>query len=270
MTIFLPASALLIRHLGWRHALLVLAIVQAVTVIPHAVLLRRRPADHGWRRDGVRDIARAFERPAPAACDAAAPPDPDVKRQLARALRERPAMLLTAGTVLSSAAIAAVAVHLLAYMRQDGYALDVAAAAAGAMGVVQVAGRVVLTALARHMSAAVAAAMLLAGQAAGVAALLLMRGPAGVAIFVLLFGPAFGVPSIARPDLLARLRPAPPLRTPERHPGTHGNRGRGSRANGRRGPARRYRQLHASVHGRCQLFVGGCAASYRRRSQPPP
>lgn len=116
-------------------------------------------------------------------------------------------MLLTAGTVLSSAAIAAVAVHLLAYMRQDGYALDVAAAAAGAMGVVQVAGRVVLTALARHMSAAVAAAMLLAGQAAGVAALLLMRGPAGVAIFVLLFGAGFGVPSIARPDLLARYAP---------------------------------------------------------------
>ena len=51
-TIFLSGSALLISHLGWRRALLLLALVQAITVIPH-VLLRRRPADHGWQRDGV-------------------------------------------------------------------------------------------------------------------------------------------------------------------------------------------------------------------------
>ena len=116
-------------------------------------------------------------------------------------------MLLTAGTVLGSAAIAAVAVHLLAYLRQDGYPLAVAAAAAGALGIVQVAGRFVLTASARRMPAAAATALLLGGQAAGVAALLLISGPAGVALFVLLFGLGFGVLNIARPDLLARYAP---------------------------------------------------------------
>jgi MFS family permease len=54
-TIFLPASALLISHHGWCRALLILAAVQAATVVPH-VLLRRRPADDGWQRDGVRDL----------------------------------------------------------------------------------------------------------------------------------------------------------------------------------------------------------------------
>ena len=204
-TVFLPGSALLISHLGWRHALLILAVVQAVTVIPHVLLLRRRPADHGWQRDGVPGV------PGPPA-DSCAPapavlPDPAERAELAAAVRSRPVMLLTGGAVLGSAAIAAVAVHLLAYLRLDGYSLAVAAAAAGALGVVQVAGRVVLTASARRLPAATAAALLLGGQAAGVAALLLISGPGGVVLFVVLFGAGFGVLSIARPDLLARYAP---------------------------------------------------------------
>jgi hypothetical protein len=77
----------------------------------------------------------------------------------------------------------------------------------GALGAVQVGGRVVLTACARQIRAAVATALMLAAQAAGVAALLLVGGPGGVAVFVVLFGLGFGVLSIARPDLLARYAP---------------------------------------------------------------
>ncbi len=116
-------------------------------------------------------------------------------------------MLLTAGAVLGSAAIAAVAVLLLAYLRLDGYSLGVAAVAAGALGVVQFAGRIVLRVSAHRLPAATAAALLLGGQATGVAALLLISGPAGVVLFVVLFGAGFGVLSIARPDLLARYVP---------------------------------------------------------------
>jgi MFS family permease len=189
-TVFLPGSALLISHLGWRHALLILAVVQAVTVIPHVLLLRRRPADHGWQRDGVPGVPGPPAHscaPAPAVL-----PDPAERAELAAAVRSRPVMLLTGGGVLGSAAIAAVAVHLLAYLRLDGYSLAVAAAAAGALGVVQVAGRVVLTASARRLPAATAAALLLGGQAVGVAALLLISGPGGVVLFVVLFGAGFG------------------------------------------------------------------------------
>ncbi len=211
-TIFVPGAAVLITHLGWRHALLALAVVQAATVVPHAWLLRRRPADHGWQRDGIRGCARPPATASPHASQAAAGPDPESGGQVATALRSRPVVLLTADTVLGSAAIAAVAVHLLAYLREDGYTLPVAAAAAGALGVVQVAGRIVLTASARRMPAAVATAILLAGQVTGAAALLLISGLPGVVLFVLLFGAGFGVLSIARPDLLARYAPATSMR----------------------------------------------------------
>src|SRR4051812_48887638 len=52
-TIFLPVAGWLIERLGWRDALLVLAIVLGVTTIPaHALVLRRRPEDLGLLPDG--------------------------------------------------------------------------------------------------------------------------------------------------------------------------------------------------------------------------
>ena len=57
-TIFVPASSLLIIHLGWRHALVVLAIAEGATIVPHFLIVRRRPADQGWQRDGAGRVGR--------------------------------------------------------------------------------------------------------------------------------------------------------------------------------------------------------------------
>jgi MFS family permease len=122
---------------------------------------------------------------------------------------ERPVVLLTAGSALGSGAITAVAVLLPAYLRLDGWGATAAAASTGALGAVQVGGRVVLTRATRRLRAAVAAALMLALQAGGIAALLLIGGPAGMVIFVILFGLGYGVLNIARPDLLARYAPRP-------------------------------------------------------------
>jgi hypothetical protein len=56
-TIALPTCAVPISQIGWRQTLLVLAAIEAATAVPHAVLLRRRPSDHGWDRDGIRHRA---------------------------------------------------------------------------------------------------------------------------------------------------------------------------------------------------------------------
>lgn len=201
-TIFLPAAVILISHLGWRHARVVLAVVQAATAVPHALLLRRLPADHGWQRDGVRIPAGQPKTPTPSAGQV--PDSPETVTQVLRAVAQPPVALLTAGAVVGSAAIAAVAVHLLGYLQLGGYSATTAAAVTGSLGVVQVGGRVILTAASRRLPTAAAAAVLLAAQVLGVAALLLIGGPAGVAVFVLLFGVGYGVLNIARPDLLAR------------------------------------------------------------------
>src|SRR5918997_3490359 len=54
-TIFLPLSAWLVEAQGWRGALLTLAAVLALlTILPHALVLRRRPEDLGLLPDGLR------------------------------------------------------------------------------------------------------------------------------------------------------------------------------------------------------------------------
>uniref|UniRef100_UPI002028143F MFS transporter n=1 Tax=Actinotalea sp. C106 TaxID=2908644 RepID=UPI002028143F len=51
-TIFVPLSELLTARLGWRSALVVLAVLVGLCAVPHAWLLRRTPADVGARVDG--------------------------------------------------------------------------------------------------------------------------------------------------------------------------------------------------------------------------
>ena len=53
-TIFLPLATVLVDGLGWRRALVTLAVILAVTTVPaHAIVLRRRPEDLGLRPDGA-------------------------------------------------------------------------------------------------------------------------------------------------------------------------------------------------------------------------
>src|SRR5918998_901178 len=61
-TIFLPLSAWLVGAQGWRGALLTLAAILAIlTIVPHALVLRRHPADLGLLPDG-RDPADSSQR----------------------------------------------------------------------------------------------------------------------------------------------------------------------------------------------------------------
>src|SRR4051812_9671828 len=52
-TIFLPLTQALTDAVGWRDALLVLAAMCGATFVPHVLLLRRRPGDHGYAVDGA-------------------------------------------------------------------------------------------------------------------------------------------------------------------------------------------------------------------------
>lgn len=194
-TVFLPLSQWLVDGLGWRSALLVLAGLVAAGAVPHAMLLRRAPADLGLGVDGG--------PPAPSAPE---PPEPD--RSLLRAAWRRPAVrLLTAAAVLETLAVTVVAVHLVAYLRDTGASPSAAAWSAGAIGILSVAGRIAVTALAGRIGLARLSAGMVAGQAVGVAALLTMPRPAGLVVFVVLFGAGFGVMTIARAALLGRYVP---------------------------------------------------------------
>lgn len=114
---------------------------------------------------------------------------------------------LTVATLLETLAVTIVAVHLVAYLRDSGVHSGPAALAAGAIGILSVTGRVVLTSLAARIGVGRLTATMLAGQAIGIAALFVLPRPASVVTFVVLFGAGFGVMTIARPALLGTYVP---------------------------------------------------------------
>jgi predicted MFS family arabinose efflux permease len=192
-TIFVPTAAALEHAVGWRDALLVLAGVLAVTtVLPHALVLRRDPADLGLAPDGD-GPPRA--QAAPAAGGIAA---------TARDLWAEPRFRwLTLAFALHTLAVIGVSVHLFPFLREQGHGLGLAAAATGALGALSVTGRLVVTGLFARISTARVTSGVFAVQAAAAVVLLAAPSSATAAVvFVVLFGLGFGVGTIARPALV--------------------------------------------------------------------
>lgn len=198
-TIFLPASDALIRAFGWRDALLVLAGVLAVTtVLPHALVLRRDPADLGLHPDGA-------STPGPSTSPRPAGEESPGLRSTARwALRDPLFGWLTLAFTANTLAVIVVAVHLVPYLREHGHGQAFAAAATGALGALSVTGRLVVTGATQQWSMASVTAAAFAMQAVAVVVLLTTgRSTGGAVMFVVLFGLGFGVGTNARPALLA-------------------------------------------------------------------
>ncbi|MEV7630168.1 MFS transporter [Actinoplanes sp. NPDC089786] len=179
-TIFLPLTGWLVDRHGWRTALLVLAVIQAVMTIPlHAAVIRaapRHPANH-----------------------TVAPPI-----RLRAVLTDRGFWLLAVAFTAHTAAIAVVTVHLVTALIGWGHRTTFAATAAGLFGVLSVTGRLVTTGLHRRyrLSRVVAGIFVVQGLAAA-ALPVAGRNPVAAITAVIGIGLGFGVGSIAKPILLA-------------------------------------------------------------------
>ena len=188
--IYVPLAGWLIETRGWRDALVVLAVLLVpLTVIPNATLPGQRP----------KELQRSpeDEGPVPAAVEQ---PD-DVPLQ--QALGDRALWWLAAGFFAATMATSIVTVHLVAYLRGEGYSPGFAATWTGLIGAMSVTGRIVVTVLGRRWPLAITTAAVFAMQALAVGVLVLTHGPAGVVAFVALFGLGVGLISLARAALVA-------------------------------------------------------------------
>jgi MFS family permease len=189
-TIFMPIAAWLLERLGWRTALVVLAIVLGTLTIPlHAVVLRRR--------------APGLERAA-AGSGPATRPVPGLT--LAEARRTPIFWALTAAFVVGNFATISVTVHLIPYLTDRGWSAPLAASVIGWMGAMQVPGRVLFAAIVSRLGADRVAAAVFVAQAAGIASLTLATSiPGGLAATVFLLGAANGMSTLARATCIAEL-----------------------------------------------------------------
>jgi MFS family permease len=192
--LFIPLSAWLVQALGWRQALLALAgILAAVTIPPHALLLRRRPQDLGLLPDG--------EGPAPAGSPPAVPPEPGLAASAA--LRDPGFWWLSSAFAVSIFCTVALTVHLIPYLVGRGHPPAFAAMVAGLFGLMSLAGRLLIGPLGDRHPRRLVTAGLMAMQIAGLVVLALAPGAAGALVYVALFGAGAGTMTIMRAALLA-------------------------------------------------------------------
>jgi len=192
--VFIPLAAELVRVHGWRQALVWLAAILAVlTIPPHALLLRRRPEDHGLHPDGARE-------PSPRAATVRTS-----STGLRALVRDASFPWLATSFGLAALASTSVLVHLLPLLLERGYSAGFAASALGAVGLMALPGRLVFTPLGDRCPRSVVTAVLLGAQTLGLLALLTGRGPWAVWAFVVLFGAGSGAITPARAALVADL-----------------------------------------------------------------
>ena len=188
-TIFVPLSHALLEAYGWRQAILILAIVLGVFTIPlHALVLRRKPADLGIESASQEKSARNGDRPA---------------TSLRAVLRSRFFWLLTLAFALSSASIFAVRIHFIPLLISVNIQPGSAALASGAIGVMQVVGRMIFAPVERHFSSRTMTIGVFALLTVSMTILLLGSAPWLIVVFVALFGMAVGSHTLTRPLMVA-------------------------------------------------------------------
>ena len=190
-TIFIPlADALLVAY-GWRQAVFMLGITLGAITIPlHGLILRRRPADLGLLPDGD---AMPLE-PAPGK---------RIEVRIGAVLRSRVFWILTVAFALSTLSVSAVRVHFIPLLISLDIHSSSAALASGAIGVMQVVGRVIYAPIETRFSSKTMVIGVLVVLALSMTILLLGTSPAWILLFIALFGMAVGTHTLVRPMIVA-------------------------------------------------------------------
>jgi MFS family permease len=185
-TIFMPIEAWLLEWLGWRSALMTLAVVLAAITIPiHALLLRQGTA------------ARA-----PRPGDGAAAPS---SMTLGEAGRTLVFWALFGAFLVGNFATAAITVHLIPYLVDRGYSAAVAAAVIGWMGAMQLPGRLIFVPISARLGARVMVGAVFFAQALGIGQLPFLARIGTLIPFIVLQGAANGMATLARASSLAEI-----------------------------------------------------------------
>lgn len=199
--VFLPLTSWLVERWGWREALLVLAGVLAVlTILPHGIFLRHRPADLGLEPDG---------RPAEAIPDAGAAASAmngqPVGASLHDAVRGSSFWWMSGSFSLIWGCSIATLIHLIPYLQDQGFSATFAATAAGAIGLLKLPGRLVFAPLSTRFSHQVMALAIFLAHALAIAVLAFADSTAMVALFVVLFSAGNGALTLMRATLVANV-----------------------------------------------------------------
>ena len=187
-TIFVPLEEKLIRELGWRPALRVLALVLfAVTVPLHAFVLRDRP--------------KPADRVGPETANHAGTAEP-ASLTIHHAVRDQRFWYLLGAGVLLAMTVATLTAHQLAFLQERGWSARSAAAAIGAIGLWQVGGRLVFAPIGRWVSSRTVTVGVYLCQVVALGVLAWSSGPVAIFVYVAGTGLSRGMYTLVRATLV--------------------------------------------------------------------
>jgi MFS family permease len=180
-TLVVPlVAALLIAHLGWREAYLVLGIAAALIGAGTALLIENDPRARGLAPDG--DAVRP-ER------DAA---QPVAGAAIIDAVRSRPFILMYAACLACAFGVFVPFVHLVPYAIDHGMARSSAVLLVSALGIGSTVGRFILGGLADRFGREISLMATFLGMAAALVIWLVSTSFWPLALFGFIFGSAYG------------------------------------------------------------------------------
>ena len=159
-----------------------------ITIPLHGLVLRRKPADLGLQPDGNSGGRKPAAAPA---------------IDLRGVFRSRYFWLLTAAFSLVWLSIAAVRIHFIPLLISVDIHPSSAAVASGAIGVMQVIGRMLFAPIERRFSSRAMVAGVFVALTLSLPILLLGNAPGLIFAFVAFFGMAIGTHTLARPLIIA-------------------------------------------------------------------
>jgi MFS family permease len=195
-TVFWPLSQALMAQLGWRDALLVLALINLVLCVPLHLFVVPPPPPPAAR-------TRTASSAAPSAAHLAAQSAAITPRA---ALRDRTFVFLCLAFTVNAMVLSAMAAHLLAMLAAKGLTPGQAAAFGALVGPMQVAGRLTEVTIGRRLSPLRVGIVAMAMQP--VSLILFHVLPAALAsmlLFAMLYGGGNGIVTIVRGTIPAYL-----------------------------------------------------------------
>lgn len=180
-TAFVPLANALTQSFGWRPALLILAAILGVVTIPaHVWFLRHKP-ERLSAASAIRQNTGALKK----------------------AAKQRNFWLIAAAFALTNLATGVTGVHLIAYELSRGQQAAIAAAAVGAVGVMQVVGRLTFAPLSDRFRRNVITASMCVLMAFGLAGLVALPDTTSLVVYAVLFGLGHGALTPMRAALIA-------------------------------------------------------------------
>jgi MFS family permease len=187
-------SQFLIRHFGWRYAMLALCATISLVLIPVAVfLVKNRPSELGLHPDGDIPAGPMAERPAQTAAI-----------KLRDAMKSRAFWMILIGSMMSIGAVGGVIQHLQLFLRDQGFDPERAARVASFLLVSSIAGRLIMGYLADRFPKkyVMFAAFVMVG--ASIPLLYQVQVPNAIYLFAFIFGFGMGADYMLIPLVTAQ------------------------------------------------------------------